>query len=56
MNARATEVVWDERTSASGPLRTYTDAVFESLFERSADAIWLYELHDPQTLVLVDCN
>jgi PAS domain S-box-containing protein len=27
--------------------------VFEGLFERSADAIWLY---DPQTIVLVDCN
>jgi len=30
--------------------------VFENLFERSADAIWLYEVQDPQTLVLVDCN
>jgi PAS domain-containing protein len=27
--------------------------VFESLFERSADAIWLF---DPQTGVFVDCN
>jgi PAS domain S-box-containing protein len=27
--------------------------VFECLFERSADAIWLY---DPQTAMLVDCN
>jgi PAS domain S-box-containing protein len=31
----------------------HTDPVFESLFERSADAIWLY---DPQTIVLLDCN
>jgi PAS domain S-box-containing protein len=30
--------------------------VFESLFERSVDAIWLFEVFDPQTLVLVDCN
>jgi PAS domain S-box-containing protein len=30
--------------------------VFESLFECSSDAIWLFELRDPRTLVLVDCN
>jgi PAS domain S-box-containing protein len=30
--------------------------VFQSLFERSADAIWLLELRDPNTLVVVDCN
>jgi len=30
--------------------------VFESLFERSADAIWLHEVHGPLTAVLVDCN
>jgi PAS domain S-box-containing protein len=30
--------------------------VFESLFERSADAIWLYDVSDPRTAVLVDCN
>jgi PAS domain-containing protein len=27
--------------------------VFESLFEQSSDAIWLY---DPKTIVLLDCN
>ena len=52
----ATDLGWDERPSAPEPLPKYTDAVFESLFERSADAIWLFELHDHQTLVLVDCN
>jgi PAS domain S-box-containing protein len=56
MKSPATDLRWDERTSASEPLRSYTDSVFESLFERSADAILLYELLDPQTLVLVDCN
>jgi len=30
-----------------------TEGVFESLFERSADAIWLY---DPETGLLTDCN
>jgi PAS domain S-box-containing protein len=47
---------WDESPSVPGLLFKHTGAVFESLFERSADAIWLFELHDPQTLVLVDCN
>lgn len=56
MESRATDLGWDERPSASESLRIYTDTVFESLFERSADAIWLYELYDHQTLVLVDCN
>src|SRR6266496_1121751 len=53
MNPSATDVQWDESTSApEGSLR-HTDEVFESLFERSADAIWLY---DPQSAMLVDCN
>jgi PAS domain S-box-containing protein len=30
-----------------------SEGVFESLFERSADAIWLY---DPTTAMLIDCN
>src|SRR5215471_192113 len=30
--------------------------VFEILFERSAEAIWLHEVIDPRTAVLVDCN
>src|SRR4051812_41528103 len=44
---------WVERTSAPHLSFHHTDPVFEGLFERSADAIWLY---DPQTIVLVDCN
>ena len=56
MNLPATDRKWDERTSAAEPLLKHSDRVFESLFERSADAIWLYELYDSQTIVLVDCN
>src|ERR1043166_5455685 len=47
---------WDERTSAPESVLSHTESVFESLFERSADAIWLYQLHDQHTVVLVDCN
>src|SRR5215471_761464 len=44
---------WDESTSALAPLVKHTHGVFDSLFERSADAIWLF---DPQTGMLSDCN
>src|SRR5260370_15219248 len=44
---------WDERTSAPERLMEQTGPVFESLFERSADAIWLF---DPQAGVFLDCN
>src|SRR5437879_1384886 len=47
------ESKWDESTSAPGLFLQQTDGVFESLFERSADAIWLY---DPQAGLLTDCN
>ena len=53
MNSSSADPEWDERTSAPERLVQQTDQVFESLFERSADAIWLY---DPQTAALVDCN
>jgi PAS domain S-box-containing protein len=46
----------DERTSAPELSMMHNDPVFESLFQRSADAIWLFELCDAQALVLVDCN
>jgi len=49
----AAERGWDERTSASEGSSRHADGVFESLFERSADAIWLY---DPQTGSFLDCN
>ncbi|HWD21191.1 MAG TPA: PAS domain-containing sensor histidine kinase [Verrucomicrobiae bacterium] len=44
---------WDDSASASELLLAQTGQVFESLFERSADAIWLY---DPLTAMMVDCN
>lgn len=53
MKPTVTDRDWDERTSASGPSFKQIDGVFECLFERSADAIGLY---DPETARLVDCN
>src|SRR5512141_599863 len=44
---------WDESASATERLLKHSGAVFKSLFELCADAIWLY---DPQTAMLVDCN
>src|SRR5437899_1858880 len=49
----AKEGGWDERASAPRWLIEQTGPVFESLFERSADAIWLF---DPKAGVFVDCN
>jgi PAS domain S-box-containing protein len=51
----ATREQWAESTSALAPPLEDNRAVFDSLFERSADAIWLYEVYD-QTVLLVDCN
>jgi PAS domain S-box-containing protein len=56
MKPSAKETNWDERTSATESLLKQIDPVFDSLFQRSADAIWLFELCDPQSVVLVDCN
>ena len=44
---------WDERTSAPKPQLKQTEAVFESYFERTSDAVWLF---DPQAGVFVGCN
>ncbi|HWC60822.1 MAG TPA: PAS domain S-box protein [Verrucomicrobiae bacterium] len=44
---------WSERTSAPETQLKQTDAVFESFFERTFDAVWLF---DPQAGVFVDCN
>jgi len=44
---------WAERTSAQEPPIEQTDTVFESFFERTFDAVWLF---DPATKVFVDCN
>ena len=52
-NAPALDADWDGSASASRSSLPQTDAVFGNFFERSADAIWLY---DPQTAMLVDCN
>src|SRR5580765_1642409 len=44
---------WNERPSAPPGVLCQTDSMFELFFERSADAIWLY---DPKAGVFVDCN
>src|SRR5712671_4505440 len=52
-NPSGTDCQWDERTSAPElPLKDNT-SMFQLLFERSADAIWLF---DPKAGVFVDCN
>jgi PAS domain S-box-containing protein len=56
MNSLATDPRWDERPSAPEPFLRQSGGVFQSLFERSADAILLYELRDHQTIVMIDCN
>jgi PAS domain S-box-containing protein len=53
MNSSALELDRDESTSAPASSLKHTDTVFKSLFDRSADAIWLL---DPQAGVFVDCN
>ncbi|HTL58587.1 MAG TPA: PAS domain S-box protein [Candidatus Limnocylindrales bacterium] len=53
MTPSAKEGKWDERASSPRWLIEQTGPVFDSLFERSADAIWLF---DPQAGVFVDCN
>src|SRR6058998_1074579 len=53
MNSPATRFKWDGSTSASEPPFKQYWGVFESFFERSVDAVWLY---DPQTGAFVDCN
>jgi PAS domain S-box-containing protein len=44
---------WNERSSATGAPGGDTESMFRLLFERSADAIWLF---DPREQVFVDCN
>ncbi|MBI3853598.1 MAG: PAS domain-containing sensor histidine kinase [Verrucomicrobia bacterium] len=53
MNSSATNLDWGESPSARDQSLKHTGNVFQSLFERSADAIWLL---DPQAGVFVDCN
>src|SRR5438105_3760530 len=56
MNLSETAPEWATRASAVEPPLAHNNPVFESLFERSVDAIWLFEQCDPRTLLLVDCN
>jgi PAS domain S-box-containing protein len=56
MNSSLSERNRDESTSAPEMSLMHSDPVFESLFQRSADAIWLFELCEPHSLVLMDCN
>src|SRR6266480_4399018 len=44
---------WDESPSAAESLLKDNPSMFQLLFERSADAIWLF---DPNARVFVDCN
>ncbi|HLH56970.1 MAG TPA: PAS domain S-box protein, partial [Verrucomicrobiae bacterium] len=44
---------WTERSSAPEPGRAENEGMFELLFERSPDAIWLM---DPKQMIFVDCN
>src|SRR5215468_1738976 len=44
---------WNERPSAAPDPLGQADSMFELFFERSADAIWLF---DPSAGVFVDCN
>ncbi len=52
-NPSATERKWDESASATGLSLKHNSFMFELLFERSADAILLF---DPKAGVFVDCN
>src|SRR5690349_2688288 len=52
MNSTAVQRHW-EAPIASDRLIEQAGAMFESLFERSADAIWLL---DPHARVFLDCN
>src|SRR4051812_31345335 len=53
MNPPSPTHEWDERPSAPEQVLKQSGFVFESLFERSADPIWLYDGH---TAALLDCN
>lgn len=44
---------WDERGNAKSRLPGDPGSMFDLLFERTTDAIWLF---DPGTATIVDCN
>src|SRR4051794_12859787 len=52
-NPAAESRKWPEWPSVSALAGGQTESMFRLLFERSADAIWLF---DPQAGVFVDCN
>jgi PAS domain S-box-containing protein len=53
MSSSARGPEWDERTSAAEATLADNESMFRQLFERSADAIFLF---DPGREVFVDCN
>jgi PAS domain S-box-containing protein len=53
MSSSARGLEWDERTSAGDTTLADNESMFRQLFERSADAIFLF---DPGREVFVDCN
>ena len=53
MTSISTHVDWDESASAPQPPHEQDKDVFDSFFERSFDAVWLF---DPQVGAFVDCN
>src|SRR5215470_14556018 len=53
MNGTTTQLDWDESPSAREASLAHNESMFQQLFERSADAIFLF---DPQREVFVDCN
>src|SRR4051812_49426045 len=52
-NAGATERQWNERGNEPMPPFPGAEPMFQLLFERSTDPIWLF---DPKSGVFVDCN
>ena len=52
-NAVAGSGKWNERPNAAAPGLGQAESMFDLLFQRSQDAIWLFE---PQAGVFVDCN
>src|SRR5215470_6314308 len=53
MNGTTTQLDWDESPSAREASLAHNESMFQQLFERSADAIFLF---DPQREFFVDCN
>ncbi|HZC58542.1 MAG TPA: PAS domain-containing sensor histidine kinase [Chthoniobacterales bacterium] len=52
-SSNATSQGWSERCNAEGKLPRDTESMFHLLFERTADAVWLF---DPGTASVLNCN